>query len=70
MTLSAKRAESVRRFLVEAGVPAQRLEAHGFGQTKPIADNKSEAGRAMNRRVEFRLIESEGEPAKAEPSIP
>lgn len=59
MQLSARRAASVRKFLIEAGVPDERLESHGFGQTKPIADNKSEAGRATNRRVEFRLVESE-----------
>lgn len=51
--LSEERANSVMRFLTYDGVGADRMTAVGFGQDKPIADNKSEAGRALNRRVEI-----------------
>jgi hypothetical protein len=46
----------VRAYLIEKGVPADRLEAKGYGETQPIADNKSAKGRAANRRVVFKLI--------------
>ncbi len=51
--LSGQRAEAVKAVLTGAGVEAGRLEAKGFGPDKPIADNKDEAGREKNRRVEF-----------------
>lgn len=57
LDLSQRRADSVLRFLVEKGVELERLEAHGFGVTKPVADNKASAGRARNRRVEFRITD-------------
>ena len=53
--LSEKRAQAVRKYLVDAGVPATQLTAHGYGDEKPIADNKTKAGRAKNRRVEFNI---------------
>jgi outer membrane protein OmpA-like peptidoglycan-associated protein len=55
--LSQRRAESVRRFLVARGVAAERLTAEGFGPEKPIVPNDTEANRALNRRVEFRIID-------------
>lgn len=55
MELSRARAVSVMRWLTEKGIDARRLEARGFGPKRPIADNKSEAGRAKNRRVEFQI---------------
>jgi outer membrane protein OmpA-like peptidoglycan-associated protein len=51
--LSERRALAVVRWLVEHGVDARRLEARGFGLRRPIADNKTDLGRAKNRRVEF-----------------
>ena len=50
--LSEKRAQNVRNYLVTHGVAADRLQAKGYGLTKPIADNATDAGRAKNRRVE------------------
>jgi OmpA-OmpF porin, OOP family len=51
VTLSKTRAEAVRKWLVDRGVPADRLVANGYGGEKPVADNKTAAGRAKNRRV-------------------
>jgi OmpA-OmpF porin, OOP family len=53
MTLSQKRAEAVKAYLVKKGVEAGRLSAFGFGDTKAVGDNKTAEGRAKNRRVEF-----------------
>jgi OmpA-OmpF porin, OOP family len=52
-TLSEQRAKSVMNAVVQKGIAAGRLTAVGWGQDKPIADNRSEAGRAKNRRVEI-----------------
>lgn len=51
--LSEARAKSVMTAIVAAGIDATRLSAAGFGQEKPVADNRSEDGRAKNRRVEL-----------------
>lgn len=55
LNLSQRRAVAVVRWLVDHGVDARRLEARGFGQRRPIADNKTDEGRAKNRRVEFQI---------------
>ena len=54
--LSENRAKSVYNYLVENGVPEERLSSKGYGDTMPIADNSTEQGRAENRRSEFRII--------------
>ncbi len=53
MQLSQKRALSVSNYLAGQGVAAGRLQAVGFGESRPIADNGSESGRSANRRVEI-----------------
>lgn len=55
MRLSKDRAESVRQYLVSQGANQSRIEATGYGETQPIASNKTAAGRQKNRRVEFTL---------------
>jgi len=54
--LSQKRADSVKQYLINKGIKPERLTAVGFGLEKPIADNKTAAGKAKNRRTEFRLL--------------
>ncbi len=51
--LSERRAESVKRYLIGQGVIEQRLSAYGLGEDKPRADNNTEFGRSLNRRVEI-----------------
>lgn len=53
MLLSQKRAQAVLTYLVSKGVDAKRMSSVGFGDTLPIASNKTPEGRALNRRVEF-----------------
>ncbi|MBY4598927.1 OmpA family protein [bacterium BD-1] len=51
--LSESRAAAVKAWLVAAGIPGSRMETAGFGDTRPVAGNDGEAGRAQNRRVEL-----------------
>lgn len=53
--LSQQRAENVRRALVDLGIPGSRLEAEGYGERHPVADNLTEEGRAQNRRIALRV---------------
>jgi outer membrane protein OmpA-like peptidoglycan-associated protein len=57
--LSQKRAEAVKKFLIDNGIEAGRLEAKGYGDANPIADNKTKEGRETNRRVEFSILEQQ-----------
>lgn len=56
MKLSKDRAHSVMEYLIHHGIASGRLESQGFGPDKPIATNKTAAGRAKNRRVEFKIL--------------
>jgi outer membrane protein OmpA-like peptidoglycan-associated protein len=53
LVMSENRAAAVRDYLISKGVNAARMTSHGFGDTQPIAPNKTTAGKAKNRRVEF-----------------
>ncbi len=65
--LSKRRAQAVTTYLVSKGVDAKRVTATGYGPDKPLGENKSAAGRAKNRRVEFLIQESTKKtPAPAE----
>lgn len=55
LELSQKRAESVKAYMIDHGIDADRLSAVGYGPSKPIASNSSESGRRKNRRIEFIL---------------
>jgi outer membrane protein OmpA-like peptidoglycan-associated protein len=57
LTLSNNRAQSVVDYLVKKGIAVNRLAAKGYGESVPIANNDTDAGRSKNRRTEFRVIE-------------
>jgi outer membrane protein OmpA-like peptidoglycan-associated protein len=56
LDLSTRRAASVKNYLVGKGVSAGQLETKGFGESAPVADNNTTAGRAQNRRIEFKVL--------------
>ena len=56
MVLSAARAETVKAYLVQRGIPAASLSTSGLGPDRPVADNATAEGRARNRRIEFRVL--------------
>jgi OOP family OmpA-OmpF porin len=57
LSLSQKRADAVRNYLIKKGVQANRMTAVGYGETQPIADNNTEDGKQLNRRTEVRVLE-------------
>lgn len=56
LQLSTERAKTVADWLIHYGIKAERLSYNGFGSTKPIADNTTPQGRALNRRIEFEVM--------------
>jgi OOP family OmpA-OmpF porin len=58
-SLSLRRAEAVKWYLVDQGIAADRIETVGYGPDKPLGTNKTKAGRAKNRRIEFEIIVSD-----------
>jgi OOP family OmpA-OmpF porin len=57
MELSVERANSVKLYLVNSGVSGDSLDIKGLGESNPVADNKTEEGRVLNRRVEIKLVQ-------------
>jgi len=57
LKLSTDRANAVKAFLVSRGVAEARIQAQGFGSTKPVGENETEEGRRRNRRVEMGIAE-------------
>ena len=55
--LSASRANAVKEYLINKGISGNRLQAIGYGESKPIADNSTDEGRSKNRRIEFNVID-------------
>lgn len=62
LELSGQRALTIKRALSDRGIAPERLIAVGFGESQPLASNEAAAGRAMNRRTEFRIAEIRGTP--------
>ncbi len=58
VSLSRARATAVTDYLVARGFPAEQLQADGFGPDRPVADNGTAAGRALNRRIEIRVLDT------------
>ena len=56
LTLSDQRAQAVRDFVIAQGIDASRITAKGYGETKPVATNDTEEGRALNRRTEVTVL--------------
>ena len=59
LQLSQERADAIKAYLIWKGVKAKRLEAKGYGQTRPIESNDTERGREINRRVEINVAKEE-----------
>lgn len=59
MSLSNRRSDAAKAYLVSQGVPSSRIQAQGRGELEPIADNDLESGRDQNRRIEVAIIASE-----------
>ncbi len=65
--LSRRRASSVQSYLVDQGIDAARMTTRGYGETVPVADNDTDEGRELNRRVELKVTGSDGSVAVAPP---
>jgi outer membrane protein OmpA-like peptidoglycan-associated protein len=67
LDLSQRRTEAVRTYLINKGVEANRLEAKGYGETKPLVTGNNEAAWAKNRRVDFFIVERTDMPVDGTP---
>ncbi|HRX00311.1 MAG TPA: OmpA family protein, partial [Cyclobacteriaceae bacterium] len=56
--LSTNRAKAVYNYLIENKIPSDRISFKGYGESKPVATNSTEAGKQQNRRVEFLILEN------------
>ncbi len=69
LVLSKQRAEAVRQYLLaQMGLPAEQVNAVGYGETRPVANNETPQGRARNRRIDVRIV-PEGEPLEQLPAV-
>ncbi|WP_421793683.1 OmpA family protein [Hydrocarboniphaga effusa] len=68
--LSQARADSVRAYLVEAGVASERMTDVGYGESQPVADNETEEGRELNRRVELKILGGNGVHETTDAAVP
>jgi outer membrane protein OmpA-like peptidoglycan-associated protein len=66
LLLSKARAEAVRAYLVSKGVSTERMTSTGYGETRPLVSNDTDAGREQNRRVEFHITKQEVTKEKVE----
>jgi len=67
LELSQRRADAVAAWLTDHGIDAERLEAAGYGEARPVADNGTASGRALNRRVEIAVADDTGEGSPENP---
>jgi outer membrane protein OmpA-like peptidoglycan-associated protein len=56
LALSRQRADAVKNYLVKKGIAASRIVAHGYGESRPVADNATAAGKQRNRRTEVKIL--------------
>jgi OOP family OmpA-OmpF porin len=56
LDLSRRRAEAVKKYLIDKGIDSSRIETRGAGPDEPVADNTTKRGKAQNRRIEFKLL--------------
>ena len=56
LILSRARAEAVKVYLIQKGIPVERVVTNGLGDAQPVADNETPEGRTRNRRIEFRIV--------------
>jgi outer membrane protein OmpA-like peptidoglycan-associated protein len=57
LDLSQRRANAVKKYLVDSGISGDRVIAKGYGEDQPVADNENRQGRRLNRRTEFKILE-------------
>ncbi|MBL4755310.1 MAG: DUF2914 domain-containing protein [Flavobacteriales bacterium] len=67
--LSTSRAQAVVAYLVQKGIPKDRLQAKGYGGAKPFADNETVQGRKLNRRTELTIVDVIDKPAEVDESL-
>jgi outer membrane protein OmpA-like peptidoglycan-associated protein len=70
LSLSQRRANTVRLYLINKGIAPERLEAVGYGKTQPMTSNETESGREMNRRVVFQILKVAGETPATAKDVP